>query len=334
MGGLFELVHGYKSLSIIGMCKNAGKTTALNSLIRNYSGRAVLALTSIGRDGEKEDVISGAEKPAIFVRKGSIYATSEALLPLCEAESEIIAMTGVSTALGDVVVLKAQGDGFVELAGPSMVSQLVDLSRLFYELGAQRIVIDGAMDRKSLCSRSLADATVLCAGAACGGSIEEVVADTTHICGLLKTPEIELMDAYITEPDVPALKYTFIGNSEASFPDGTDLALALKQTDTEPRSLFVEGAVTDSLIDNLLLSTLPEGFTIVARDASRLLLSASSLRKMSALQWQLRVREGIRLAAVTVNPYTACGDCFDSKRFIDAMTKAVQVPVINVMDNE
>ena len=59
---LFDLVAPYTTVCLAGMCKNAGKTTALNALIHGARVRGVsLALTSIGRDGEREDLITGLE---------------------------------------------------------------------------------------------------------------------------------------------------------------------------------------------------------------------------------------------------------------------------------
>ena len=364
---LYDLICGYSSLSIAGMCKNAGKTTALGSILRNYPESETVALTSIGRDGEKEDVLTGAPKPAIYIRKGSIYATAEDLLPLCEAESEVLAGTGIFTPLGEVVLLKAHSDGNVELAGPSMVSQLVRLSQMFREHGADRAIFDGAMGRKSLCSRSLTEAAVLCTGAACGDSADEVVAETAHVCRLLTTPEDKGIAAEIdadntqdcsqdcskncssagasprpticafpgggmnSSPKTIPGKYVLLGSEKRAYPEGADLTAALKEEDN-PRILYIEGAATDRVISPLLRIKLPGGFTIAARDASKLLLSADSVRKMSQRGMRLKVLEGIRLAAVTVNPYSAFGACFDKTELIDKMAAAVPVPVINVKD--
>jgi len=364
---LYDLISGYSSLSIAGMCKNAGKTTALGGILRNCPDGETIALTSIGRDGEKEDVLTGAPKPAICIRKGSVYATAEDLLPLCEAESETLARTGIFTPLGEVILLKALGGGNVELAGPSMVAQLVRLSRMFREHGADRVIFDGAMGRKSLCSRSLTEAAVLCTGAACGDSADGVVAETAHVCRLLTTPEDRDVAAEIgadcsrtcstdcsrdcssagasPRPAIctfprggvssnlkkVASKYVLLGSEKRSYPEGADLTAALKG-DGNTRILYIEGAVTDRVISPLLRMKLPDGFTIAARDASKLLLSADSARKMSLRGMRLKVLEGIRLAAVTVNPYSAFGACFDKTEFIENMAAAVKVPVINVMD--
>jgi len=349
------------------MCKNAGKTTALGSILRSYPDGETIALTSIGRDGEKEDVLTGAPKPAICIRKGSLYATAEDLLPLCEAASETLARTGIFTPLGEVVLLRALGGGNVELAGPSMVAQLVRLSQVFREHGADRVIFDGAMGRKSLCSRSLTEAAVLCSGAACGDSADEVVAEAAHVCRLLTTPEDKHVAAELDancskdcSTDGPAdcssagasprpticsfpsggvssnlkkvaSKYVLLGSDKRRCPEGADLTAALKEEEN-PRILYIEGAVTDRVISPLLRIKLPDGFTIAARDASKLLLSADSVRKMSLRGIRLKVLEGICLAAVTVNPYSAFGACFDKTEFIEKMAAAVPVPVINVMD--
>ena len=64
---LVSRLQQVQSMSIVGMCKNAGKTTMLNWLLAHTGRRQILGLTSIGRDGESTDVVTGTEKPSIFV---------------------------------------------------------------------------------------------------------------------------------------------------------------------------------------------------------------------------------------------------------------------------
>ena len=126
---LFDLIAPYTTLCLAGMCKNAGKTTALGALIGGARARGVsLALTSIGRDGEREDLVTGTYKPPIYVTGGTLFATARGLLPKCDATAEILDMTGIHTPLGEVAILRALSDGFVELAGPSMTEQIVALT--------------------------------------------------------------------------------------------------------------------------------------------------------------------------------------------------------------
>ena len=56
---LIRRLNETKTMSIVGMCKNAGKTTMLNWLLTAGHLRGTLGLTSIGRDGESTDVVTG-----------------------------------------------------------------------------------------------------------------------------------------------------------------------------------------------------------------------------------------------------------------------------------
>ena len=75
MNSLAESLKEYKSIGVAGMCKNAGKTTALNYLIKEYRNDTILGITSIGYDGEKQDEVTMMEKPRIRVYAGMFAAT-------------------------------------------------------------------------------------------------------------------------------------------------------------------------------------------------------------------------------------------------------------------
>ena len=73
---LIRRLNETKTMSIVGMCKNAGKTTMLNWLLTQGHLQGTLGLTSIGRDGESTDVVTGTEKPGIFAKAGTLIATA------------------------------------------------------------------------------------------------------------------------------------------------------------------------------------------------------------------------------------------------------------------
>ncbi|MCL2227332.1 MAG: hypothetical protein FWB97_06860 [Oscillospiraceae bacterium] len=327
---LFNLVQRYGSLSISGMCKNAGKTTALNSLVKNYPENETLALTSIGWDGEKTDTVTGTEKPGIYVREGSLFATSEKLLRSCDVTKEILETTGISTPLGEVVLVRALSDGNVQLAGPSIVVQLIGISKLFREHGASRTIIDGAVGRKTLCSRALAEATVLCAGASYSPSMEETIAEAAHMCSILTTAELPELKQQMGEGQ-PNGKYIIIGQENRHLPDEADILAEIKQSKA-PRCLYIEGALTDSMLDPLVRSGLLREMKIATRDASRLLISRESSRKLKAAGGELAVLESINLAAVTINPYSAYGNHYHREMFMTRMKAAVPLPVVDVRE--
>lgn len=98
---LKEYIQGVRSLSIIGMCKNAGKTTVLNKLIAELNESSVrLGLTSIGRDGESTDLVTRTAKPGIYVYEGTLVATAVDMFRLSDITREIIYSTGWPTPMG------------------------------------------------------------------------------------------------------------------------------------------------------------------------------------------------------------------------------------------
>lgn len=183
---LANLLVPHKTISLIGMAKNAGKTTVLNHLIEEFKTQNIrLALTSIGRDGEDLDVVTFTPKPKIFVPAGTILATATELLQHCDISAKMLAQTPYGSALGDIVVVRAMSAGFVQLGGPSMTAQMAEILPILRDFGAEKIIVDGAISRKSIASPKIADAVVLCTGAALSEDIDEVVAETTFAAKLL-----------------------------------------------------------------------------------------------------------------------------------------------------
>ncbi len=302
---LLDELNAIRTLSIIGMCKNAGKTTVLNRLISWLDDR-VLGLTSIGRDGESTDVVTGTEKPGIFIPEGTLFATAKDMLKRSDVTQEIVYTTGVPTPLGEVVVVRAKSAGNVQLAGPSITSQLKTLSDLFFSLGAEQVLIDGALGRKSLGARSVADGVILCTGASYDMRMEKVVADTANICRILNLKKAETL------------------------PKETGLPLA--DTLKTAREARISGALTDSMLLPLLKSGVLKNARLVVQDPSKVLLSADTFDKLALRGVTLETVDAARIVCVTVNPVSAYGWTFDPDAFKAAVQRAVHVPVINVKE--
>ncbi|MDO4571902.1 MAG: hypothetical protein Q4C13_00930 [Clostridia bacterium] len=181
------LLDGYRRVSIVGMCKNAGKTTALGRMI-GAGGGVRLGLSSIGRDGESVDLVTGTEKPSIHVPAGTVFATAERLVPLCSVSRTVLELSDFSTPLGRVALLRADSAGLVQLAGPSTVEQMQAVSKSLFAHGAERVFIDGAIFRRSIANPALSDAVVLAAGAAAHPDMARVVAEAGYLCDLMRLP--------------------------------------------------------------------------------------------------------------------------------------------------
>ena len=285
---LVSRLQQVQSMSIVGMCKNAGKTTMLNWLLAHTGRRQILGLTSIGRDGESTDVVTGTEKPSIFVPAGTLITT------------------GIPTPLGEVVVMRARSDGYVQLAGPSITAQLREVSRMFFELGATQSIIDGALGRKSLGARNVADGIVLCTGASYNMSMDKVIEDTANFCRLMDLPKADTLP-----------------------PEATDgLEACLK----EHGEAYIAGALTDTMVIPLLRSGLLRSSRLVVADPSKVLLKPDTLDKLAVRDVTLQTKDAAQTLCVTVNPVSAYGWKFDKDEFIDRMRQSVKVPVINVKE--
>ena len=333
------LIRPYRSVSIIGMCKNAGKTTVLNQLIRELNGNGqTLALTSIGRDGEDKDLVTGTQKPGIYVARGTLIATaSDLILRHCDVTREILATTGISTPMGDVFPPRPRGDGSIQLAGPSATSQLARLREDFFRAGADLVLIDGALSRKTLCSRSVTEATVLCTGASYDKNIDTVIEDTAYHCQILTLPETgdgALRRAAEGLED-PRSTVLLAPQGPWVLPAGLPVADALRKEEGRgARAVFFGGALTDHLLKPLIMSSEPlDGVEFVVRDSSKILLKRDNYEKILRRGVALRVLDSVNLVAVTINPFSAYGFHFSKDELRDRMEARIGLPVINVRED-
>ena len=71
---LEELLRPHAAVTIVGLAKNAGKTTVVNHLLERLDGR--IGLASLGLDGEARDQLTGLAKPRIAPPAGALVLTT------------------------------------------------------------------------------------------------------------------------------------------------------------------------------------------------------------------------------------------------------------------
>lgn len=336
MKSLYELVAPYESVSLIGMCKNAGKTTTLNQLIAELKQNGVsFGATSVGRDGESTDLVTNTVKPGIFVYKGTIVATAADLLKYCDTTKEILYSTGIYTPMGEIIVFRALTDGFVQIAGPSMTTQLADVSDIIRPYGVEKILIDGALGRKSLCSKKVSQSTILCTGASYHKDMRTVIRDTAYTCELLRLPQasFEVPTELWNQNDI---KYIPVYDKEdIKLPKErlTVEKIWRKGAENPPEYIVVQGGLTDAMVKTLILSNADlRNKKMVLLDGSKILLSGDMYEKLRIKGLRFEVADALELLAVTINPFSAYGFHFDKDVFMEQMSAAIHVPVFNVRD--
>lgn len=336
MKSLYELVAPYTSVSLIGMCKNAGKTTTLNKLIAELKQNGIsFGATSVGRDGESTDLVTNTVKPGIFVYKGTIVATAADLLKYCDTTKEILYSTGIYTPMGEIIVFRALTDGFVQIAGPSMTTQLAEVSDIIRPYGVEKILIDGALGRKSLCSKKVSQSTILCTGASYHKDMRTVIRDTAYTCELLQLPQVPF-EVPVELWNQNKIKYIPVHDqADISLPSERMTVEQIWRRDAKnpPEYIVVQGGLTDAMVKSLIMSNADlRNKKMVLLDGSKILLSSDMYEKLKIKGLQFEVADALELLAVTINPFSAYGFHFDKDLFMEQMSAAVNVPVYNVRD--
>ncbi len=335
---LESLIKDYNSLCIMGMCKNAGKTEVFNYLLRKTAHKdMVLGITSIGRDGEELDAVTLTKKPRIFVRENTLIATSRQSLFLCDFTKEIIHCTGISTPMGEIIIVKALSAGYVDLAGPSTLFELSLILNKLYELGASKIIVDGALSRKSFSSPFITEACILATGAALNSSMEKVIDDTVFTVRLFSLKAIKdnhlikIAETY-GENNVVVVLNKHLEPKVIKVVSSLHCSKeVLEHVDSSTGYILVNGAVTDKLLQDLLsLRELLKNITLIVKDSTKLIISEEAYNKFIFLGGNIKVLKENSLVAVTINPTSPQGYDFPSHIFKEKLQEKLSIPVINI----
>ncbi len=334
-------LENIKIISIIGLAKNVSKTTTLNYIIRNIEDRFILGLTSIGRDGEKYDVITELPKPQIFVKKGTYVVTSQQCFEDSEIKFEIIKKTGLNTPLGEIMILKALSEGYVELAGPSINKHLLTICSDLRNLGCDLILVDGAFDRRAYATPLISDATILSTGASVSRNMKDVIDLTIHTIKLLNLEQEENLEIINISKDIlKKSKVSIIDKiySVNSLKVATALDAAqeiIANLDDNSHYVVINGAVTDKLLEDLMKSTQKyKGITFIVEDGTKLFLSEKTTKKFLKKGGILKVLNPINIIAITINPTSPYGYEFDKDNFLKSIQEELKIPVYNLGVND
>ena len=304
----------HRSVSIVGLAKNAGKTECLNYIIRRLPlDYFNVAVTSIGIDGETTDQVTGTAKPEITVREGMFFATSEKHFRQKRPLSELYAVSDEDTALGRVVTAKALQEGKVLLSGPSSAAALKRWMRSLNDFGIDLILIDGALSRLSTASPAVSEAMVLSTGAAYSANIRELVGKTAFVVELIRLP------LYVG-PE-PELRVSSFSSLDAGDWKGN-------------RVIEVEGALTDRLLQKVRQGLDEEETELVVGDFTKVFCSQELYRAFIRRGGRISVRMKSELLAVCVNPVAPNGIVLDSDILCRELSQRIGLPVYDIVKND
>jgi hypothetical protein len=332
-----ELKNKYNSISIIGLAKNVGKTVTLNYLIEEaYDSGVVLGLTSTGRDGERLDIVTDTEKPAIYVAEGTLIATSKSMLEAGDAGLEILESTNCTSPLGNIVICRIKEEGNIQLAGPSTVADIKTIKNKLMSYGAKLIIIDGAIDRKAVSSPEITDACILSTGAVLSRDIKKVVLETVYYVNVLTLP-------YVNDKNIEKIRNeldkTCIINDkyEIAYPEiKTGLGRGKTITtmmDESTKYIYISGALTTSMLKDL--SSSKNKIPIIIEDGTRIFSDYHSYKEVLKRGLKIYVLSPIKIEAISVNPVSPLGYSFEREELLKLLRLSIKdIRIFDVFGGE
>jgi len=327
-GRLAQLISPARRVALVGLAKNTGKTETLAAILAAHAQEGVtVGVTSIGRDGEERDVIDPRiAKPRVRLRRGSLVASTGALLRASGLTHERLVKTGVRTPLGEVVIARLQQEGAVEVAGPSAAADVRAVSEAMAGLGARQILIDGAIDRRAASAPAVAEGLVMATGAVLGEQLEAVVAATAEAVDLARLAPF----ADGGDPPVPVPRSVALGAAAQEI-------AGLLRAHPKVHAFALEGALSERFLEGVLEARQERAgreLVLVARDPTKVFLSRRGPRWYERQGLSLRVREPIELLAITVNPVAPQSHSFQPGQLREAIAAAVgeEIPVVDVRE--
>jgi hypothetical protein len=332
---LADLLAGTRRVALVGLAKNTGKTETLAAILRELAEQSMpVGVTSIGRDGEEHDVIDARiSKPRIVLQAGSLVASTDALVRASGLAHERLVQTGVRTPLGEVVIARLSEKGPVEVAGPSTAEDLREVSEAMIGFGAEKVLIDGSIDRRAASSPAVADGLVIATGAVLNEDIEAVVTTTRDAVNLVRLPAAggAPTEASTSGGEQIVLKRQLVLNAEPA-----EIATLLREH-PDASTFLVDGALGERFLEGMLAARTQlagRELRIVVGDPTKVFLLHRGPDWYRRQGIAIEVRRRIDLKAITVNPTAPQAHRFDSKRLRELIEAAVgDVPVLDVLDS-
>ena len=338
---LYDIIarSGSRSLAVIGLVKNAGKTTVVNALMANCAH--LFGLTSLGLDGERVDHLTGLAKPSIAPPAGTLIATTRGSLERSHYGMEILEELPFHTPLGRVVIGRAVSEGKIEVSGPTTLAELRVTIEALQAHGADQVLVDGAINRIGSASPRVSDGVVVATGGMVGDTVDDIVETTVATLDMLMLPVVSAATRALVAP-LLAQNARAVALSADGAPTALDLGTVVGEGVTvareverlAARTLFVGGALTQEFVDDFTRVLPPRHkLRVVVRDATVLVLPARGVARFRKRGIALEVLTPLQVLAVTANPFRV-PQPYRPQLFFHAIASAVgdRAPVFDVVN--
>ena len=327
-----DILH-HSSVSVVGLEKNTGKTECLNYILKRLeNSEKRVAVTSIGVDGEEVDRLYHNAKPEIILYDGMLFITSEKHYREKQLTAEIIDVSSRKTALGRLITAQVKSRGKTLLSGPPDTLWLQKILQTMKERQVDLTLVDGALSRLSLASPAVTDAMILTTGASLSENLAKLLKITLFAYQMIVLEEV-----------APALKQKleFVEKGiwaidkagevhDLKIPSVFGIGERIGEIFKHGNTVFVSGAVSDNLLNNLRMQPQSKDMTLIIKDFTKAFLSEDSYQSFTNRGGVIKVLRKTKLIAVCVNPVSPSGGSFNPDALQQEMEKILNVPVYDV----
>jgi len=278
-------LHGDAAIAIVGICKNAGKTSLLNHLLA-LRGEQVWGVFSTGIDGEETDTVFKIPKPRVRLGPGIIFCCDTPILDSHGSSVSVLEKLAFSAPLRPLWLAQSEIPIQTEITGPATLSGQINALERMQSLGAEKVLIDGSLDRKSIALSDAVDGVALLIGASFG-SIPQIIAELKRL---------ELLNR------ITAYSDTVKGYPEYCLLLDSEQVLVQRDKEWEPsgmasllgdekelrallerplRKIYIPGAITDAVFSRIKEPLQKAGPPIVLRHPDCLKLSYPKLEQFA-----------------------------------------------------
>ncbi|MFP4459558.1 MAG: hypothetical protein ACLFSQ_08240 [Candidatus Zixiibacteriota bacterium] len=296
-----DVIKDSNTISIIGNGRGSGKTTAFKAFLKYLSQKYTVGISSFGNDRARSQSFEPgfAKSGLVFVNKGTLIATSRNSLGFSDITKEILITTGINTPLGEIVILRALSSGYALLTGASTIDESIRIKNLLVEFGAQKIIFDGSVNRKSPATHRLSDSFAL------------TFALRPDMLEMIRR-EMDIFNTQLCDDfyrNIDGGNYIIKSDNRPIYLNDLDLEISqiLNENRSPIKAIGISGALQSNFVKRLL--HLSENYQkqlskarIIIDDATRIFIKDIERMQLEDLGIRINVRNKISVNSIFINP--------------------------------
>lgn len=230
------------------------------------------------------------------------------------------------------MIVEATKDQDILVAGPSTKHEMINVINKLKKYAPKKILIDGALFRKSLASSQVSDAVILSTGASYSDDMEKVVLDTTNIVNQFSVDEVSRDIKQL----LPERNCVIQDDLQMDLVEDnwihTNTELLKNILNEKSKYLYLHGALTDNIIKSLIsIRDRLHNLVIILNDATHILCSHQYYNKLAKMKIEVLVKHKSQMLFVSYNPTSPYGYTFDNEKFKKLLEQNIDIPCINVI---